>query len=114
MYSFTKSQRLLKKSDYDAVFKKAKKIGSISFTLLCHTNMLGHARLGLIIPKRTVNKAHNRNRIKRLIREQFRLKENLPAFDIIVLAKNGADKIEQSLLIDQLETIWNKLSVLRA
>lgn len=44
----------------------------------------GRARLGLIVGKRVVRRAVDRNRAKRLIRESFRQREGLPAMDIVV------------------------------
>lgn len=43
------------------------------------------ARLGLIVAKRVVPRAHDRNRHKRVCREQFRLaRSQLPAVDLVV------------------------------
>ena len=43
------------------------------------------ARLGLVVSKKGTPKAHRRNRVKRIIRETFRLNAGqLPAADIVI------------------------------
>ncbi len=81
MYSFTKAQRLLKKKEYNDVFAEAKKIVSSDFIILYKPNHLGHARLGLALSKKHIAKAHDRNRIKRVLRDSFRL-VHLPAVEL--------------------------------
>ncbi|MFL2555778.1 MAG: ribonuclease P protein component [Gammaproteobacteria bacterium] len=46
------------------------------------------ARLGLAISKKYIKKSVDRNRIKRIVRESFRLqKKNLKGIDVVVLLK---------------------------
>lgn len=110
MYGFDKTRRLLKKSEYDHVFSQAKKIVTPEFIILYRDNIMGSARLGLALSKKMIAKAHDRNRVKRLLREAFRTNMRLPAVDIIVLARPGTGKVNQSILIEKLSGAWNKLS----
>lgn len=112
MYCFKKAHRLLKKLDYDHVFEQAKKLGTSDFTFLCRDNQMGHARLGLAISKKIIAKAHDRNRIKRALRETFRLNKHLPAVDIIILARPGVVRVNHSDLVAKLVNTWSKLSAL--
>lgn len=53
--------------------------------VLARPNVAGHARLGMVIPKRLLDRAVDRNRMKRCIRESFRLaRAALPACDFVV------------------------------
>lgn len=108
MFAFNKTQRLLTKKDYDHVFEQAKKIVTTEFVVLYRTNSLGYARLGLALSKKMIAKAHDRNRIKRLLREGFR-KQNLPAVDMIFLAKQGVARQTNSGINTQLSKTWEKL-----
>lgn len=50
----------------------------------------GASRIGLTVAKKNVKRAHERNRIKRLTRESFRLRQHeLPPMDFVVVAKRG-------------------------
>lgn len=110
MYSFKKSSRLLKKSDYDHVFSKAKKITLTEFVILYRKNNQAYPRLGMALSKKMIAKAHDRNRIKRLIRESFRNNKQLPCIDIILLARTGVATIENSILTNTLGKTWDQLS----
>ncbi|MDP1148299.1 ribonuclease P protein component, partial [Klebsiella pneumoniae] len=46
-----------------------------------------------------VKSAHERNRIKRLTRERFRLRQNeLPPMDFVVVAKRGVAELDNRAL----------------
>ena len=109
MFPFNKTQRLLTKKDYDFVFQRARKIVTGEFIVLYRANNLSHARLGLAISKKMVAKAHDRNRIKRLLRESFR-KKALPAVDIIFLARTGLVKKDNTEIHSKLSTLWVQLT----
>ncbi|WP_246434582.1 ribonuclease P protein component [Teredinibacter haidensis] len=110
--SFRKTDRLLNSGDFTAVFDNAQfKAPHSNFLILAKANNLGYPRLGLIIAKKNIRLAVNRNRVKRLIRETFRLKQhNLPAIDAIVLARRGGDQIANQELLEILENLWKRLA----
>lgn len=109
MNEFSRSRRLLNKADYDHVFDQAKKLVSPHFILLHRENSIGSARLGLALSKKMIAKAHDRARLKRLVRETFRIQQHLPAIDVIVLARSGVAKVQNAELLDSLKKIWSKL-----
>lgn len=108
MYGFDKKRRLLKKIDYDNVFSQALKIVTSEFIVLYRKNLVGHARIGLALSKKTIAKSHDRNRVKRLLRETFRIRR-LPAVDIVVLSRRGVAKVDNSTINIKLGNIWDKL-----
>ncbi|EIL90807.1 ribonuclease P protein component [Rhodanobacter spathiphylli B39] len=73
-------------------------------------NELGHARLGLAISKRVSKRAVERNRIKRLLRESFRrVRHQLPAVDMMVMAREQAAGVPGPQLLTELDGLWKKL-----
>ena len=109
MYHFQKSRRLLQKKEYQHVFAQAKKLVTTEFILLYRNNTLDHARLGLALSKKTIAKAHDRNRLKRLLREAFRTQNNLPALDMIFLARIGAGRVHRSIVAANLAKLWQQV-----
>jgi len=66
--------------------------------MLARTNSKTNARLGLVFGKKNIPRSVDRNRLKRVTREQFRLQKKLAgSLDIIVLARsNLADMDNQT------------------
>ncbi len=80
--------------------------------MLARPNGLKEARLGLIVAKKNVRLAVKRNRIKRVVRNSFRLNQQpLEALDIIFLARRGLDKLEPAQQQKVLLHSWRKLSL---
>jgi len=109
--TFTPAQRLVHKSQFDAVYQRgSNKLGDACFLVLIRPNSLGMARLGLSVSARTVGNAVNRNRIKRVIRESFRLNTaNFPAVDIVVNTRPGARESTNAQLTNRLAQHWQEM-----
>ena len=71
-FRFEREGKLLKKREFDSVFKKGRRFRGGRIELIYLPNGLDGSRLGLVVPKK-VGKAVVRNRIKRILREIFRL-----------------------------------------
>ncbi len=109
--SFSRELRLLSPSHFENVFQKAIPSVSPQVTLLARHNSLGHARLGITVSKKRVRNASDRNRVKRLVRESFRLNQhNLPNTDIVVVGKTGLDKLSNREITQLLSRLWKKLT----
>jgi ribonuclease P protein component len=110
-YQYPRESRLLTPRNFSNVFEKAIPATSPTITLLARHNELQHARLGVTIPKKKVKLAVNRNRIKRCIRESFRLNAHLlPNVDIIVIGKHGINELDNEQLHAHLITLWQRIS----
>ena len=110
-FGFPKTSRLLNTTDYKAVFGNAKlKVSCHHFLVLANRNTRSRARLGLVIAKKNVALAVQRNRIKRQLRNTFRHnKELLNKLDLVVLARKDADKLNNKDLIDTINSLWQDL-----
>lgn len=83
---FPRTARLRRSADYQAVLARPQvRLRSPPLRLAAKGNQFGAARLGLVVAKRALSRAVDRNRAKRVLRESFRLaRAGLPPCDIIV------------------------------
>jgi ribonuclease P protein component len=110
-YRLSKSMRLLHASDFKRIFDDAPlRTSHQHFLFLARENQLTVPRLGLVIAKKHIRLAVDRNRMKRLIRETFRVKQQqLTGIDVIVLARKGMNEISNNVLIEQLNGQWQRI-----
>ncbi|WP_408624356.1 ribonuclease P protein component [Celerinatantimonas yamalensis] len=95
---------------FKQVFNQPTRIGTPQLTFLAVANQLSHPRLGLAISKKSDKRAVARNRIKRHIRESFRLnQQQLPGLDIVVISKPGVSQLSDADLNKMLEKSWRRL-----
>jgi ribonuclease P protein component len=111
-FGFSKHQRLLDSKAYSHVFSDAPlRASHPSLLILARLNDLGVPRIGLVVPKKHVRRAHQRNLIKRVARETFRKEQHkLPPIDAIVLARRGADIISKQELTLIFIGLWKRIS----
>lgn len=102
---------MLNAEAYRNVFDKAVyKVHGKGLMALATPNELGHPRLGLIVSKKNVRRAVDRNRFKRLVRESVRLQQDrLPAVDIVLLARRGVQELDNDTLHRQIHGMWRRL-----
>ena len=101
-----KHVRLLKAVDFDRVFDKSVRSSDRFFTVLARPNELNHPRLGLAISKRRARHAVTRNRLKRIIRENFRLTQQNALADYVVMAGHQGAHATNKELFRSLEKHW--------
>jgi ribonuclease P protein component len=102
--------RLRRPGDFAALRTSSGRAGGRCFHMRFRENEFGHARLGLAISKRVSKRAVERNRIKRLLRESFRrVRHQLPAVDMMVMAREQAAGVPGPQLLTELDGLWKKL-----
>jgi ribonuclease P protein component len=104
---FQPAQRLRQKSDFDRVYRDARRSADAFFAIYTRRTGGTTPRLGLAIAGRIVGNAVRRNLIKRLVRESFRLHQHeLPPVDIVVNARNAAREADNAAIRRSLEHHW--------
>jgi ribonuclease P protein component len=97
--------KLRKPAEFRSVYEGGKRFDGRLMTAFIRRNEAGHHRLGITASKRVSRLAVDRNRMKRLLREMFRLSEASllgvePRYDWVINAKRSLLKVK---LADSLE-----------
>ena len=109
-FRFGAALRLRSKLQFDAIYASGRRIDDRFFAVRVKPNGLDHPRLGLAVAVKTAGSGVARNRLRRLVRESFRLAQHeLPAIDVVVNVKNAAAATPASTLRASLATLWNRI-----
>ncbi|XBC42313.1 MAG: ribonuclease P protein component [Buchnera aphidicola (Meitanaphis elongallis)] len=99
--------KLLSFFHFKHVFDKSNRVKCKEFIILEKNNALTFPRLGISISKKNIQYSHERNQIKRIIRESFRLiQHKLINSDFVVIVGSYSTDINRKLLVKKLENLW--------
>lgn len=108
---FPRCVRLLKPAEFKVAFQKGTRFHERGLTAVSAASNSKEARLGLAISKKAVPLSVDRNRLKRQIRESFRLHHRqLPGVDLVILVKPGSRPLTALLLSQSLERLWTRIA----
>lgn len=92
------------------MFSNGQRQSDATFTCISLVNTEGLPRLGLVVTRKNVRRAVDRNRLRRVVRESFRLHcATLPSRDIVVMLRSGAERQPNPALRDSLERHWQRM-----
>ena len=103
-----------KLSNFKKIFDKQDKVISKYFVLWYSKNDINCNRLGITVSKKFAKKAVSRNRLKRIIRESFRVNfcDFKSSFDVVLMPKSYAyNQVNKKLFLD-LYVLWEKLKAI--
>jgi ribonuclease P protein component len=84
------------------------------FIVLYKNNSEQEARLGLAISKKHCRSAVGRNRLKRLVRESFRMhRAEIEGLDVVVMNQAAAERASNKTLFDSLHKHWQRCRSVR-
>ncbi len=107
---FKKKDKILKRREFLQLQRYGRKIQDKNFLVIYSDGKFEINRIGITVSKKLGN-AIKRNRIKRLVREQFRMnRDKIEEFkDINVIAKKKAGEISADMVFKSLDGIFKKM-----
>lgn len=110
MTRFPQRVRLRSANEFTAVFEQGRRLQEAPLSAV-YRQSEGAPRLGLAIARKAVPLASDRNRIKRQVRESFRSAQaQLPAVDIVILARPQAKAAANPVLRQALARMWARIA----
>jgi ribonuclease P protein component len=105
-FSFTRHERLRHRKDFQLALRYGSRRQTKNFTIILRPNALKFSRLGVTVSKKVGN-AVKRNRVKRCLREFFRLHKHKlpPSHDVVIIAKEYAATIAYHDLREELAAV---------
>lgn len=108
---FQKSERLVKRKEFQRVFDEGRKFRNNELLVYAMPNGMDKSRIGLVVGRKVGN-AVKRNRIKRILREAFRLNKGLlnSGTDLIFIPRPGLTSPTLSTIEDGFRRLLSKIS----
>ena len=107
-YGLSAGRRLRQKSEFEHLLREGARRNLDGYTFFLGKRTTGGARLGLLISRRHAARATDRNRMKRYIREAFRLEQELLGpLDVLVRPPYGLKPSPR--MIGQLRQLFGRL-----
>ena len=109
-FLFPKENRIRKRPEFLALSSRGKKVHTGAFLAIFETSESGKKRIGITVSKKVGN-AVTRNRIKRVVREYFRLNKHRLKYDldINIIAKRSASDLSTEQIFAQQKDLFQKI-----
>lgn len=107
---FPRRARLLLPREFDAVFKSGRRERGRFFVCVVAASSCGAPRIGFAVGKKHLPAAHDRNLVKRMARESFRLRRGqMPAVDLVLSPRSEIVRGDRHTLRADLDAIFDRV-----
>ena len=104
-------RRIRHKTQFDRVYAEGRRFGDAFFGVIARANETDGPRLGMAIASKVAGNSVQRNRIRRIIRESFRLRQHLlPRVDLVVGARARVRGAPSAELRASLDALWEQVT----
>jgi len=110
-FRFPKSHHLCTRADFDRVFEQGARVGSRRLLAFVCANAVGHPRIGFATSRKLGN-AVRRNRIRRVMREAYRLNQQMlsAGVDVAFLPKRDWSDYRLGVVERSMQSVLRKIN----
>jgi ribonuclease P protein component len=109
---FTKKAKLIKTDEFSSVFNFRKRIFAQYLAVHYQPNTLAHARLGLVVGKKVAKSSVQRNYMRRVLREFFRLRQRaINPLDLVVRVQKKFNKKDFLSVEQEFDALIKKINL---
>jgi ribonuclease P protein component len=110
-HQFGRAFKINQSSQYSSVFNNADfRVSSPNLTFIVKENNLSHGRIGVVVAKKNIRRAVDRNLVKRIVKESFRKGEvSTLMVDIVVLVRSNLIRLSRKQQNEDLTSLWQAL-----
>lgn len=114
-YKFTKKERLRLTNDFKKVYDRGKAYHSKKLVLFVLHTSNSMRRIGFVAGKK-VGKAVKRNKVKRLLREVYRLNKNrlISGLDLVIVAKKDSAELGFKEIEGEVLRLYKKAGLVKS
>ena len=107
---FPRSARLLLPREFDGVFQSGRRERGRFFVCVVAAGATPQARIGFAVGKKHLPNAHDRNLVKRIARESFRMRRALmPVVDLVLSPGRDVGKGDRHTLRRDLDSLFERV-----
>ena len=107
----TKPAKLIKTDEFSSVFNFRKRISAQHLAIHYQPNTKQHARLGLVVGKKTAKLSVSRNYMRRVLREFFRLNQhNICHVDVVIRVLKKFDRVDFVQIKQEFDLLIEKIN----
>lgn len=104
-----KNHKVRKNAEFRFIYRRGKSFSNHSLVLYVHKNRKNINRIGISVSKK-VGKSVTRNRVKRLIKESYRLNniELIRGYDLVFIARSAASEKNYDEISDAIKNLFKR------
>jgi len=108
---FTKKAKLIKTDEFSSVFNFRKRISARYLAVHYQPNDFGFARLGLVVGKKVAKRAVDRNYMRRVLREFFRIQQHeINPVNLVIRVQKKFEKEDFLQIKQEFESLIEKVN----